>query len=119
MAKEEKHDDGSEEELIQECPDIYTFSLLGGKWRLPIVWMLANYGDLRYNELKRRLPNITNIMLTRSLQELEKHGLVERIDYNEKIPRVEYSLTDKATALLPALEIISTWGREILERRPE
>ncbi len=114
MAK--KNDVGhTEEELIHECPDIYTFNLLGGKWRLPIIWMLANYGDQRYNELKRRLKGITNIMLTRSLLELEDHGLVIRTDYNEKSPRVEYSLTDKARELLPALDIISVWGREFID----
>ncbi|MCC8116417.1 MAG: helix-turn-helix transcriptional regulator [Planctomycetes bacterium] len=114
MAK--KNDIGhTEEELIHECPDIYTFNLLGGKWRLPIIWMLANYGDQRYNELKRRLKGITNIMLTRSLLELEDHGLITRTDYNEKSPRVEYSLTDKARELLPALDIISVWGREFID----
>lgn len=75
--------------------------------------MLANYGDQRYNELKRRLTGITNIMLTRSLQELEEHGLVRRLDYEEKAPKVEYSLTDKARDLIPALDIISVWGRDI------
>ncbi len=114
MAK--KNDVGhTEEELIYECPDIYTFNLLGGKWRLPIIWMLANYGDQRYNELKRRLKGITNIMLTRSLLELEDHGLVIRTDYNEKSPRVEYSLAEKARELLPALDIISVWGREFID----
>lgn len=104
----------TEEELIRECPDIYTFNLLGGKWRLPIIWMLANYGDLRYNDLKRRLTGITNIMLTRSLAELEEHGLVNRIDYGEMPLRVEYALTPKARDLIPALDIISVWGREIV-----
>lgn len=113
-----KNDGKSEDELMEECPDIYTFNVLGGKWRLPVIWMLANYGDLRYNELKRRLTGITNIMLTRSLQELERHGLVKRVDYEEKSPRVVYSLTAKARDLLPALDIISVWGREILDRVP-
>ena len=105
----------TEEELIHECPDIYTFNLLGGKWRLPVIWMLANYGDLRFNELKRRLTGITNIMLTRSLLELEEHGLVKRIDYGEKPLRVEYSLTPKSREILPALDLISVWGRDFLD----
>lgn len=104
----------TEAELVYECPDIYTFNLLGGKWRLPIIWMLANYGDMRYNELKRRLIGITNIMLTRSLQELEQHSLVNRVDYQEMPLRVEYSLTQKARELLPALDLISVWGRELI-----
>lgn len=109
----------TEEELIHECPDIYTFNLLGGKWRLPVIWMLANYGDLRFSELKRRLKGITNIMLTRSLTELEEHGLVVRIDFREKPLRVEYSLTEKARAILPALNFISAWGHDLLKQRPD
>lgn len=113
-------DKHSVEDLIRECPDIYTFALLGGKWRLPIIWILAHYGNQRYNELKRRIAGITNIMLTRSLQELEDHGLIVRTDYHEKAPKVEYSLTPKTQDLLPALEIISSWGREfILPDKPE
>ena len=117
VKKAEKAPGKTEEELIHECPDIYTFNLLGGKWRLPVIWMLANYGDQRYNELKRRLTGITNIMLTRSLNELEEHGLILRIDYGELPLRVEYSLTQKARDLLPALDIISIWGRDFV--RPE
>jgi|GEM_PF-1014141 Predicted transcriptional regulators len=118
--KKASADGQSEEDLIRECPDIYTFALLGGKWRLPIIWILANYGDQRDNELKRRISGITNIMLTRSLQELENHGLIARTDYQEKAPKVEYSLTPKTRDLLPALEIISSWGREfILTDKPE
>lgn len=109
----------TEEELIHECPDIYTFNLLGGKWRLPVIWMLANYGDLRFNELKRRLKGITNIMLTRSLTELEEHGLVARVDFREKPLRVEYSLTEKARAILPALNFISVWGHDLLKQRSD
>lgn len=118
MAKQERRSH-TEEDLIRECPDIYTFNMLGGKWRLPIIWMLANYGDLRYNDLKRRLAGITNVMLNRSLRELMEHGLIERRDFGEKPLRVEYSLTAKTRDLLPALEVISAWGREfILPEKP-
>lgn len=114
VKKAELEQGKTEDELIHECPDIYTFNILGGKWRLPVIWMLANYGDQRYTELKRRLTGITNIMLTRSLNELEEHGLVLRTDYNELPLRVEYSLTRKARDLLPALDIISIWGRDFV-----
>lgn len=105
----------SEEDLIHDCPDIYAFSLLGGKWRLPVIWMLATYGDLRFNELKRRLTGITNIMLTRSLTELEQHGLVVRRDFGEKPLRVEYALTEKSRAILPALNFINVWGLDLIK----
>lgn len=67
---------------------------------------------MRYNELKRHLDGITNIMLTRSLQGLEEHGLVCRIEYSQIPPHVEYSLTERCRKLLPALEIINEWGKE-------
>ena len=110
-----KNDVTGDESIYNECPDIPTFALLGGKWRLPVIWILAKYGNVRFNELKRRLGDITNIMLTRSLTELEEYGLVERIDYGELPYRVEYRLTQKARELLPALDIISIWGRELFK----
>lgn len=59
---------------------------------------------MRYNELKRNLVGITNIMLTRSLQSLGENGLVNRVDFNQIPPRVEYSLTDDGLQLVPAME---------------
>jgi DNA-binding HxlR family transcriptional regulator len=66
---------------------------------------------MRYNELKRHLDGITNIMLTRALQGLEENGLVKRVEYSRIPPHVEYSLTESCKQLLPALEIINEWGR--------
>ena len=60
------------------CEVVNALNLLSGRWKLPILWKLS-YGNIRYNELKRQVHGITNIMLTRSLQELEVHGLVSRI----------------------------------------
>ncbi len=62
------------------CEVVNALNLLSGRWKLPILWKLS-YGNIRYNELKRQVHGITNIMLTRSLQELEAHGLVSRIQY--------------------------------------
>ena len=62
------------------CEIVNALNLLSGRWKLPILWKLS-YGNIRYNELKRQVHGITNIMLTRSLQELEAHGLVSRIQY--------------------------------------
>ena len=65
---------------------------------MPILWELYNE-DLRYNELKRRLNGITNIMLTRCLRDLEKAGLIKRVQYSENPPNVEYSLTEYSRKL--------------------
>lgn len=96
---------------INKCAVIHALEIIGGKWRLPIIWELSTQESMRYNELKRHLNGITNIMLTRSLQGLEEHGLVIRVVFNQIPPRVEYSLTESCRELLPALEIINHWGK--------
>lgn len=100
-------------QLIEgKCAVIYALEIIGGKWRLPIIWELSTQESMRYNELKRHLEGITNIMLTRSLQALEEYGLVTRHEFNQIPPHVEYSLTEDAKTLLPALEIIDNWGHK-------
>ncbi|MBA9009322.1 winged helix-turn-helix transcriptional regulator [Clostridium saccharobutylicum] len=103
-----------EQEVINErnCVMIYSMEILGGKWRVPIIWKLYQNKAMRYNELKRNLVGITNIMLTRSLKSLEENGLVSRVEFNQIPPRVEYSLTDNCLQIVPALETIFNWGKE-------
>ncbi|MEA4921830.1 MAG: helix-turn-helix domain-containing protein [Eubacteriaceae bacterium] len=100
----------------EKCSVIYALEIIGGKWKLPIIWKLHKYGPLRYNTLKRELEGITNTMLTRSLRFLEEHDLVTRTTFEQIPPHVEYSLTDHALMLLPALEIIKEWGDEEILR---
>ncbi len=100
----------------QKCAVTYALNIIGGKWRLPIIWQLSAQESMRYNELKRHLEGITNIMLTRALQDLEKHKLVERTEYSQIPPHVEYSLTESCRELLPALEIINEWGMEKMKK---
>lgn len=100
------------------CEIVSALNLLSGRWKLPILWKLS-YGNIRYNELKRQVHGITNIMLTRSLQELETHGLVTRIQYSEIPPHVEYCLTQAGLKLVPVLQELKKWGEEqaILEKQ--
>ena len=95
-----------------ECPILHVFRCIGGKWKLPILWHLAEKETLRYNELKRTVRGVTNMMLTKCLRELEDFGLVTRKQYNEVPPRVEYALTERGKKLLPALDALYAWGRE-------
>lgn len=97
------------------CPVLYTMSILGQRWKLPILWHLADEGTLRYNELKRGIPLITNIMLTQSLRELERSYLVERKNYDSIPPRVEYSLSKRGETLIPILKQIHEWGKDQME----
>ncbi len=101
------------------CPVIYTLNIIGGKWKLPLLWHLANTQQgIRYNELKRKLDGITNIMLTRSLRELEEGGVVKRIQYSDIPPHVVYSLTEQGKKLIPALMNIKEWGEQLRQSNP-
>ena len=102
-----------------QCPILHVFRRIGGKWKLPILWHLADQDSVRYNELKRSVRGITNMMLTKCLRELEDYGLVIRRQYNEVPPRVEYSLTERGKKLLPALAELYAWGREQLDFEKE
>ncbi|MDF1493860.1 winged helix-turn-helix transcriptional regulator [Caproiciproducens sp. CPB-2] len=95
----------------KKCAVAHALEIIGGKWRLPIIWELSAKDSMRYNELKRHLDGITNIMLTRALNGLEKNGLVLRTEICQIPPHVEYSLTESCKQLLPALEIINEWGK--------
>jgi DNA-binding HxlR family transcriptional regulator len=98
-----------------KCPLIYALEIIGQKWKLPIMWYLFDNDFIRYNELKRKIKGITNMMLTKSLKELEEHNLIVRIQYETIPPKVEYGLTERGKALLPALNELSKWGEEQLK----
>ena len=100
------------EDLEKVCPIVYALDMIGQKWKIPILWHLADEGTLRYNELKRGIYGITNIMLTKSLQELEERGLVHREEYSTIPPKVEYSLTERGQTLIPLLKDFDRWGKE-------
>lgn len=98
---------------FDRCPLTHALNLIGGKWKLPIIWALSQKGILRYNELERSIEGITNMMLTQSLRDLEIHGIVSRKQYMEVPPRVEYSLTAAGEALIPALKALAGWGKKM------
>ena len=96
----------------EKCPILYALGLVGQKWKLPLLWYLHEQPTTRFNELKRRVPGISNLMLTKSLRELEEAGLVLRDQKETVPPHVEYSLTERGEALLPALNELYAWGAE-------
>lgn len=83
--------------------------ILTGKWKGEILWQLTQ-GTLRFGELRRAIPGITQHMLTAQLRDLESHGLVKRTLYAEVPPRVEYELTKAAFDLRPVFEAIQRWS---------
>lgn len=95
---------------IQDTPFGYTLSVIGGKWKMVIIYLLAENHPIRFNDLKRQIGSITFKVLSSQLKELESDGLVARREYPEIPPKVEYSLTAKAETLLPVLEGLCEWG---------
>ena len=82
---------------------------IGGKWKMPILWRLAQRG-WRYGELRRDLPGVTHKMLTQQLRELEAAGLLTRTVHAAVPPRVDYAITDLGRSTLPAIEALRLWG---------
>ncbi len=80
----------------------------GSRWSLGVVYLLATNGTLRHAELARNLPGITQRMLTRTLRQLARDGLIDRHDYGEMPPRVEYRLTDLGRGFLTSM--LPLWG---------
>ncbi len=83
--------------------------MIGGKWKLRIIYMLAMHEVLRYNELKRLLAPITHKMLTVQLKELEQDGFIIRTEYPQVPPKVEYSMTQMGRDLEPIVQEIHKW----------
>ncbi len=94
----------------EECPLQVTLKRIGGKWKIPIICVLSSGAGIRYNELMKKVKGITNTMLASSLKELERDGLITRVQYNEMPIRVEYFATEKAKELMPALQSLAGWG---------
>jgi DNA-binding HxlR family transcriptional regulator len=95
------------------CPIDFTMSLLGDKWSMWILWSLQN-GPLRFGELKRLIPGITEKMLTQQLKKFTNNSIVVRKVYPEVPPKVEYRLTQHGESLKTILLLIRQWGEEHL-----
>ncbi|MDF2569759.1 MAG: ytcD [Sporomusa sp.] len=92
-----------------QCSMELTLDLIGGKWKALILWYLGE-NTLRFSELRKALPKVTQKMLTQQLRELEESGLVNRFIYTQIPPKVEYSLTEAGKSLLPILATLCQWG---------
>jgi len=97
------------------CPVEAAIAVFGGKWKPLILWWL-HQRTYRFAELRRRIPGITEKMLTQQLRELEADGIVERRVFPTVPPKVEYSLTDYGKSLKRALRAICDWGEAHMKR---
>lgn len=100
------------------CAMDITMDYIGGKWKTVVLWYLKNK-TLRFGELKRHIPDITEKMLSIQLKSLEEDGILKRVVYAEVPLRVEYSLTDFGKTLIPMIDAIAKWGRLLGERDGE
>lgn len=93
-------------------PFNYAVSLIGGKWKMQILFFLWKNEVMRYGELKRALDGVSHKMLNEQLKKLEADGLVSREEYPEVPSRVEYCLSETGKSLMPVLHEICLWGHQ-------
>jgi len=98
----------------QGCPVEAALEVIGGKWKGIILHHLLAK-TIRFNELRRLMPEVTQRMLTKQLRELETDNLISRKVYPEVPPKVEYSMTDYGKSLSPVIRALRVWGTQHLE----
>jgi DNA-binding HxlR family transcriptional regulator len=97
------------------CEKELTLAVIGGKWKMLILWHLGKDGTKRFGELKALMPGITQRMLVNQLRELEADQIVQRKVYPVVPPKVEYSLTEHGKSLIPILDAMYEWGKNYIE----
>lgn len=97
---------------LEETGFSYTMSLIQGKYKMVILYALAEFQIVRFNEMKKYIGSISYKTLSATLKELEADGLIDRKEYPQIPPKVEYSLTDRGKSLIPILDQMCTWGEE-------
>ena len=102
-------------EFAPDCPIRNILSRICDKWSMLVLYTLQQKPVMRFNELRRSIPDISQKMLTTTLRTLEEDGFVRRKVYAEVPPRVEYSLTDRALSLLPYIDSLIAWAKENME----
>ena len=94
------------------CPLEYGLQVFGGRWKAKIIYALSENGVLRYSEIRKEVKDISDTLLTSNLKELIQDEIVERKQYSEIPPRVEYSLSKKGQSVVPILKSIMDWSKE-------
>ena len=103
---------------IERCPVAKVQKVIRGKWSMVIIYFLS-CETLRFSQLKRKMPRVTEANLTKELRMLEQYGLVHREIYREVPPRVEYSLTEIGQKFIPVLEALEQWALEYEQQEQE
>lgn len=119
IAGEDRHEECVMKDKCEKydtCPMVLVQNILSGKRKILILWYL-NYRTLRFNDIKKKLPDVTQKMLTQQLRSLEKDGLIYRHVYPVVPPKVEYSLTELGKKIIPILELMHGFGADYLEAK--
>lgn len=101
--------------LFGRCPFVTAQKIIAGKWAVVILHNLSG-GTLRFGELQRLLPELTQATLTKQLRSLEEYGVVERTVFPQVPPKVEYSLTEIGKEFNSVLDSISEWGEKYIKQ---
>lgn len=103
---------------VTNCPVAPVQKVISGKWNMVIIYFLSQ-GTMRFGELHRKLPDLTQAILTKQLRCLEDFGLVHREIYKEVPPKVEYSLTEIGIKFLPVITELEKWAVEYAKCQPQ
>jgi transcriptional regulator, MarR family len=101
--------------LYPDCPVRNVLSRVGDKWSMLVLFTLEGQPSIRFKELQRSIPDISQKILTATLKMLEADGLINREVFPEVPPRVEYSLTEKGKSLLPLIDALLSWATDNME----
>ena len=105
----------AKEKSIWLCPYVTSQKVLTGKWSMYIMYLLTD-GPIRFNELQRKMPEeMTHTTLSRQLKKLEEEGLIERIEYQQIPPKVEYKLSNIGEKFRKVLKELEIWGNEYIQ----
>lgn len=103
------------EAMAERCKAVSAVQkLLGGKYKIELLYYIGVQDVRRFGQLRRQLDGITESSLTKQLRELEADGFLHRQDFGEVPPRVEYTLTELGRSFLPVLDCMRVWGEEHL-----
>lgn len=98
-----------------QCPIRNILARMSDKWSLLVIYTLSQVEKMRFGDIRRAVPDISQKMLTVTLRTLEEDGFVTRTIYPEVPPRVEYALTIRAHSLLPHIQSLIVWAKENME----
>ena len=106
----------AKKELFGVCPYVTSQKVLTGKWSMYILYILSQEAPIRFNELQRRMPvEMTHTTLSRQLKTLEEEGLIQRMEYSQIPPKVQYSLTSIVKKFEKVLDALGEWGKEYID----